>query len=317
MVATPELRPGVSVVIPVKDRARLLEQTLRSVREQTRPVDEIVVVDDGSADDSAAVARDAGATVLAGAAEGPAAARNEGLTHVSTELACPLDSDDLLLPQAIEALTDALARSPQAPFAFGQGLEAAREGDAWHPMGINAPLPGEMEDPLCALYARNFVPSSSVVVRTKDILETGGYPAWLTFNEDQYAWIQLARRAQPVHVSKVLTVTRAHAGSRHDPLADDSGPEITRLADEDPRLLRCRPERLGVQLLNLTTAAIGERRGGDAARTSWNLLLRQRNRGRILRAAFDHWRNRRMRVREADELWAADPRLRHFLASYE
>jgi len=319
MAMTPALQRGISVVIPVKDRAHLIAQTLRSVREQTRPVDEIVVVDDGSLDDSAAVARHAGATVVPNesGACGPAAARNHGLNRVRTELACPVDSDDLLLPHAIEKLTHAIEKTPNAPFAFGRALAAAKEADGWQPRGIVAPLEGDMEDLPCRLYARNFVPASAVVVRTRDILDAGGYPAWLPFNEDHYAWIQLARRASPVHVPEVLTVTRRHAGNRHDPLADAATEEITRLADEDPRLLACLPERLGVQVLDMVTIALRGQRPTDAARTAWDLVMRQPERLRILRSALERWRTRRMRAREGKELWRADPELRRFLSAYE
>jgi glycosyltransferase involved in cell wall biosynthesis len=315
----PPLRRGVSVVVPVKDRAHLLAQTLKSVREQSMPIDEVIVVDDGSTDQSAAVAREGGATVLAleGESHGPAAARNEGLANVRTELACPLDSDDLLRPNALQGLTDALAGSSGAPFAFGEALEAAREPDGWHPTGIVAPLDGELEDLPCSLYARNFVPASSVVLRTREALSAGGYPAWLGFNEDHYLWIQLARRAPPAHVPEVLGVARRHRGSRHDPLAHAAAEEVTRLADDDPRLIACRPERLGVQLLNMATAAVRAHRPREAARIGRDLLLRQPHRGRILRSAGRWWRTRRVSAREARELWSADPALRSFLESYE
>jgi glycosyltransferase involved in cell wall biosynthesis len=319
MPAAPAFRPGVTVVIPVKDRARLLAQTLRSLREQTTSVAEVIVVDDGSTDDSAAVAGDAGATVVAADSPGggPSAARNAGLARVRTDLTCPLDSDDLLRPMAIEALANALERNPDAPFAFGRALEAARDAEGWHPTGIIAPLDFETGDLPCRLYARNFVPASAVVLRTRDILEAGGYPEWLVFNEDHYAWIQLARRGSPTYVPEVLGVSRRHAGSRHDPLAHSAVAEITRLSDDDPHLLPCRPERLGIQLVNMEAIAVGARRPGEAARTAWNLVARQPQRRRILRSGLRHWRSRRRLAREAHELWAADPELRRFLASYE
>jgi Glycosyl transferase family 2 len=283
------------------------------------PVDEVIVVDDGSTDESAALARDGGASVIGDGrgSRGPAAARNIGLARVRTELACPLDSDDLLRPQALERLADALAQRPGAPFAFGESLEAAREPDGWRPTGIVAPLDGEIEDLPCSLYARNFVPASSVVVRTREILKAGGYPTWLTFNEDHYTWIQLARRAPPAHVAELLAVSRRHAGSRHQPLASSAVEEITRLADDDPRLLACRPQRLGVQLVNMAFGAMRARRPREAARVASDLLLRQPHRRRILRSASWWSRARRASARDAGEVWRADPDLRRFLDSYE
>jgi glycosyltransferase involved in cell wall biosynthesis len=319
MVSDPSLQPGVSVVIPVKDRAHLLSQTLQSVGEQSMPVDEVIVVDDGSTDESAAIARDWGATVIGDRDEshGPAAARNDGLGRVRTELACFLDSDDLLEPRALEVLADALARCPEAPFAFGEALEASHEADGWRPTGIVHPVGRELTDLLCSLYARNFVPASGVVVRTREIAAVGGYPAWLTFNEDHYLWIQLARRKPPVHVPELVMVVRRHPGSRHDVLAGAAADEITRLADADSRLLRCRPERLGVQLVNMAAGAARARRPLEVVRISRDLVLRQPHQWRILQTAGRWWRTRRASAREAGERWGSDPTLRRFLDSYE
>lgn len=66
----------VSVVVPARDAAQLLPGLLDALAAQTRPPDEIVVCDDGSQDDTAAVAQAAGAKVVPGAGEGPGAARN-------------------------------------------------------------------------------------------------------------------------------------------------------------------------------------------------------------------------------------------------
>jgi hypothetical protein len=318
MTDTRELRPGVTVVIPVRDRASLLGQTLRSVDEQSLQAEEIIVVDDGSVDESPAVARQHGATVISTGSQGvgPSVARNQGLARVSTEFACPLDSDDLLLPSALEQLTDALAAKPAAPFAFGQALEAARDGAGWHPTGVIAPWPRELGDLRCSIYARNFVPASAVVGRTRDLRWAGGYPLSLAFNEDHYLWVVLGRRGLPVHVPEVVAVIRRHAGSRHNPLAYSAADEITKLADQDSRLGACRPTRLGVQLVNMGTAALRRRRPGAAGRVAWKLFLTQSERRRILRSAVEHWHARRDSPRRARHLWRTESALRRFLSSY-
>lgn len=318
MATRAALRPGISVVIPVKDRARLLTQTLRSVTEQSRPPVEIIVVDDGSTDDSAAVARSHGATVITTGARsaGPSAARNAGIARVATELVCPLDSDDLLMPHALEKLDDGLAGAPGAPFAFGEALEAAREATGWRPTGVIAPEPRELQDLLCSLYARNFVPASAVVARTDEIKRVGGYSGAMVFNEDHYLWLALATRGLPAYVGEVLAVSRRHSGSRHDPLAYAAVEEITNLATEDPRLRPCRAARQGVQLVNVTSAALRGRRPADAGKAAWRFLLSQPQRRRILRSAIDHSRLRRESPRRGENVWLANPELERFLSSY-
>jgi glycosyltransferase involved in cell wall biosynthesis len=317
MTDSPELRPGVTVVIPVKDRADLLGHTLRSVGRQSLQAKEIIVVDDGSVDDSPDVARQHGATVISTGPQGagPSAARNRGLARVSTEFACPLDSDDLLLPSALERLSSALTSEPAAPFAFGQALEAARDGTGWHPTGVIAPGPRELGNLPCSIYARNFVPSSAVIGRTRE-LRAGGYPLSLTFNEDHYLWLVLAGRGLPSHVPEVLAVSRRHEGSRHEPLAYSDVDDITKLSDHDPRFRPCRPARLGVQLVTMGTDAVQRGRPGEAARVAWKFLLTQSERRGILRSAVEHWRIRRDSPRRAQQLWHTEPALRRFLSSY-
>ena len=68
----------VSVVIPVRDDAEMLARCLAALAAQTRPADEIVVVDNGSSDDSASVARSAGARVVAEATPGIPQAASTG-----------------------------------------------------------------------------------------------------------------------------------------------------------------------------------------------------------------------------------------------
>jgi glycosyltransferase involved in cell wall biosynthesis len=94
---------SVSVVMPAKNRAGVIERALRSVQAQTVPVDEIIVVDDGSTDDTVARARALGATVLEhGTSQGSGAARNTGVRAARGTWIAFLDSDDEWLPNHLE-----------------------------------------------------------------------------------------------------------------------------------------------------------------------------------------------------------------------
>lgn len=129
----------ISVVIPVFDDGASLAGAVASVRAQSRPVDELVLVDDGSTDAATlALLRElerippvAATRVLRQANAGVAAARHAGILAAQGELVLPLDADDELLPRAVERLEEALAAHPQAAFAhghvryFGQGRGGA------------------------------------------------------------------------------------------------------------------------------------------------------------------------------------------------
>jgi glycosyltransferase involved in cell wall biosynthesis len=106
-------RPPLSVVVPVRDGAAALRRCLRGLRDCGRADLELVVVDDGSTDDSAAVAAEFGAVVFRHPGPlGPAAARNAGARVASAPLVFFLDADVVLHPDAIEK---ALARFDADP----------------------------------------------------------------------------------------------------------------------------------------------------------------------------------------------------------
>ncbi|MDM7893125.1 glycosyltransferase family 2 protein [Curtobacterium caseinilyticum] len=87
--------PSVSVVVPVLDDADHLARCLAALAVQTTPADEVLVVDNGSTDDSAAVARAAGATVLHEPVRGIARASARGYDHASGDVIVRLDADSV------------------------------------------------------------------------------------------------------------------------------------------------------------------------------------------------------------------------------
>ncbi|MCA1812848.1 MAG: glycosyltransferase [Halobacteriales archaeon] len=113
------MTPRVSVVLPVRDRAGVLERAMRSVLDQSyRPL-ELIVVDDGSADASAEVAervarQDRRVRVIREPARGAAAARNVGLRLARGELLAFQDSDDEWLPGRLERHVRAVDADPPA-----------------------------------------------------------------------------------------------------------------------------------------------------------------------------------------------------------
>ena len=113
-------KPLVSVIIPNYNYAKTLRLTLGSVRAQTYPALEVIVVDDGSTDDSIAVAESFGVTVLRTPSNGGcASARNLGVRHSSGEILFFLDSDVALAPTAFGVeLVSQLASTIQSVGVF-------------------------------------------------------------------------------------------------------------------------------------------------------------------------------------------------------
>lgn len=321
MAPAEELIPGaVSVVIPTKDRALVLAQTLRSVGEQTLAPHQIVVADDGSTDETEKIARAAGAVYVfkEGGGWGVAGGRNAGLEQVSTEYVAFLDSDDLLRPRALEVMGRALAQRPQAPFAYGRAVAAWREDHGWCPHALMATEARELARPLCSLFGRNSVHSSCAVSRTSAVRDIGGYDPGVRFSEDHHLWVRLAQRGDPAHCPEVLSVYRHHTGNIFAP-ADMIGDRdaFRALADADPRLATCWPDWLGTHLLETVAETARRRRPRDITRSLSAHLRRESRRPRIIAAAAEHFRRRRRLWRAGQELWAGDAELRAWLASYE
>ena len=110
--------PRVSCVVPVFNGERFLPEALESVLLQTRPPDEIIVVDDGSTDRSGRIATALGAPVRCVRQKnaGPAAARNFGIRLATGDLLAFLDADDLWLPQKLELQLARLQARPELDY---------------------------------------------------------------------------------------------------------------------------------------------------------------------------------------------------------
>jgi GT2 family glycosyltransferase len=114
----------VAVVIPTWNRSALLAEVLADLGRQTYPIERVIVVDNGSTDDSAAVARRAGADVLALAANaGFAAAVNRGVQEAGSEWIAVLNNDVALEPDWLEKLMARLGEGTW--FATGKLLDAS------------------------------------------------------------------------------------------------------------------------------------------------------------------------------------------------
>jgi glycosyltransferase involved in cell wall biosynthesis len=127
----------VSVVIPVRDGARFVGAAIQSALSQTVAPGEVIVVDDGSTDTSAEIARGLGVTVVSRPALGAAAARNHGAARASGDHLAFLDADDVWPPDRLELL---LAGIGDAEIVFGSE-QRFRDPD------------GELDPPARALMA--------------------------------------------------------------------------------------------------------------------------------------------------------------------
>jgi glycosyltransferase involved in cell wall biosynthesis len=123
--------PKFSVIIPDYNNGETLARAIESILAQSYPAHEIIVIDDGSQDDSRAVAEAYGTSVIyryQGNA-GVSAARNHGARIATGDWLAFLDADDIYLPGRLQAHSDLMAREPDLDFLFGEQEERTPAGE--------------------------------------------------------------------------------------------------------------------------------------------------------------------------------------------
>jgi glycosyltransferase involved in cell wall biosynthesis len=126
-------KPLVSVIIPCYNQAHFLGEAIESTLAQTYPHLEVVVVDDGSTDNIAAVVvRYPGVRCLRQENQGLSAARNTGLRHSIGERIVFLDADDRLMPNAVEVGLACLKDHPECAFVYGRSRFMAFDGSPFN-----------------------------------------------------------------------------------------------------------------------------------------------------------------------------------------
>ncbi len=204
---------SVSVVIPTYNYAAFLPGAVEGVRAQEWDDLEIVVVDDGSTDETPevleALAREnRNFRWFRQENAGAAAARNRGIEEARGEFVAFLDADDLWLPGKLTAQFAALAERPAAAFSY-------TDVTLRHPNGTDEDLAcGVPEQPLLLqLLGGNLFATPTVLARRECFREVGLFDASLRTGEDWDMWLRLAAHFEHARVARPLTVIRvaAHA----------------------------------------------------------------------------------------------------------
>jgi glycosyltransferase involved in cell wall biosynthesis len=154
---------SVSVIVPAYNRAALLPLTLDAIFAQTRPPDEVIVVDDGSTDGTAAAARRPGVCCMTIANSGDLAARNVGLRAARGDLVAFCDSDDLWRPEFLATMLAVWQAEPRTRAAFCDFV-AIRDG-VWGEETKFATAPPGYWDGLRAVGPDSYVFDTPVVDR--------------------------------------------------------------------------------------------------------------------------------------------------------
>lgn len=200
--------------MPVYNGARFVARAVESVLRQTYPAVELVIVNDGSPDDSAKVIRpflsDPRVRYVEQANGGVAAARNRALREASGEFAALIDQDDVWLPEKLSRQVPLLAARPLVALAHCRALPIDQDDRPLPPHAWRAgvsPLPAYVE-----LFMGNPVKACTAVFRRDVALAVGGFDTSREINfADEYdLWLRLAREHDVAYDDEVLAHYRLH-----------------------------------------------------------------------------------------------------------
>ena len=205
-------KPSVSIITPCYNGARYLRETIESALAQTRPPLEMIVIDDGSTDDSAAIAESFGepVRVIRQKNQGESVARNRGIEVARGSHLMFLDADDLLHPEALERLTDAVAGDPRAVALMGSATFLGDERTTF----LSTVTP-QVDDFLATVVSRNPGLIHAYLTPTDLVKQVGGFSDSLVYFEDWDFWCQVALTGAPlVPVDFVGALYRRHSNAQ-------------------------------------------------------------------------------------------------------
>lgn len=205
--------PTVDIILPAYNAAAFLPMALNSVMGQTFAEWRILLVDDGSTDETAAIALRYAERLgpklhyIHQENRGLPAARNTAIRHAEAEFLALLDADDVWLPHRLEASLKLFAGRPEVGLSYGliEGINPAGEvlsrftDRKHHPEGWIAPL----------IYMRTMdLPCPTVTFRRSAVEKSGLFDESLRATEDRDLWVRIAQHFQVACVPEVIAQYR-------------------------------------------------------------------------------------------------------------
>ena len=210
--------PSVSVVLPVRDGEAYLREAVESIAAQTFADFELIVVDDGSTDDTRRLLNelvDDRLLILRRPREGIVAALRAGVTQARAPYIARMDADDVSEPERLGRQIALLEQRPRVGMAATWTTVIDEEGRELR----REVLPSAHADLSRRLLLRNPFQHGSVLLRREALDDAGGYRPDYGANEDYDLWRRLARSWELACVPEALYRYRVHpaAVSRTDP----------------------------------------------------------------------------------------------------
>jgi glycosyl transferase family 2 len=205
--------PAISVVLPVRNGQAFLDEAIGSIRAQSFGDFEFIIVDDGSDDATAEIARrhaaeDPRIRIIAQAPAGIAAALNRGIESASAPLIARMDADDVAMPRRLERQLEALSRYPAAAVIGSSFVVIDRMGRALR----SEHVPTRPDEIHAKLEENNCIAHPTVLMRRDAVLGVGGYRRAFLHCEDYDLWLRLAEKYELLNIDEPLLHYREHPG---------------------------------------------------------------------------------------------------------
>lgn len=191
----------LSIIIPLYNKSYSISRCIESVISQSYLDFEIIIVNDGSTDDSLSIVRDIYSSEINNGTikiidqlnQGVSAARNKGVSMAKSDYICFLDADDEWLPKFLETMVVLIHDYPDADLYSLAHMVKSNNIEIKKPKhGLPAGHRGYVEDFFRASSKGSVANSSKVCVKKEAFLRFGGFPEGAVAGEDIYVWIRLA-----------------------------------------------------------------------------------------------------------------------------
>lgn len=212
--------PRVSVIVPAFEAAEYIGETLASARSQTVEDIEIIVVDDGSTDETATIVErvasgDSRVRLIRQSNGGVAHARNTAIAAARGPYVAPLDADDIWAPAKLELQLEAMEREPGVVLAYCWYVSIDRDGRVAGPLDFRPRAEG---DALIEFALQNVAGASSPLLLRSEVEAVGGYDPSLRTrggqgSEDWKLFTLMAQRGPVALVPRFLMGYRRVPGS--------------------------------------------------------------------------------------------------------
>lgn len=208
-IVSANIFPLVSVIIPCFNQGRFLPDSIQSVLDQTYPSVEIILVDDGSTDNTKIVAEGfPGISYYYQDNAGPSAARNLGIEKSKGEYLVFLDGDDLLTPNALDIQMKRMQKD--ASIALVSGGHYTSDENLGNRKEVCSPT---VHDTYLKLLQGNFIGMIATVMFRKSFLGTFRFDEKLRGCEDFDLFLRLTREFKAANHQEMIAVYRGHSQS--------------------------------------------------------------------------------------------------------